>query len=140
MAEKQQPDVRLRAMFWTPELELGERQLAYNRKVENLVLDIQRRNGLPGEPRRISLVETPDVTTAMMKLIEGFRVALLREMEGAASPPLPSDILPLLVERTQEDRLPAVLAALRAAAKRLHDEDDTPPMHVARFFAGLRKR
>lgn len=138
MAEKKQPDAKLRSMFWTPELEAGERRQAYERKVGSLVLDIQWRNGLPCEPRRISVIETPNLTTAMMKLIEGYRVALLREMEGAATPPLPSGALPLLVERVPEDRLPAVLAALRSAAERLHEEDDTPTMHVARFFARLR--
>ena len=140
VAEKKQPDAKLRAMFWTTEMENEERRRAYDRKVENLVLEIRRENGLPGGPRRIYLTDKLNLTTAMMKLIEGFRVALLCEMEGAASPPLPSGVLPLLVERVPENRVPVVLAALRAAAKRLHDEDDTPPMHVARFFAHLRPR
>lgn len=46
----------------------------------------------------------------------------------------------MLIERVPEDRFPAVLNALRADAERLHEEDDTPTMHVARFFARLRGR
>ena len=140
MTEKRQPDAKLRAMFWTTEMENEERRRAYDRKVENLVLEIRRENGLPCGPRKIYLIDKPNLTTAMMQLIEGFRVALLREMEGVTPPLLPSGVLPLLAERVPEDRFPAVLAALRAAAKRLHEEDDTPPMHVARFFAGIRPR
>lgn len=139
MAERQ-PDPKLRAMFWTEEMEGGDRRLAYSRKVENLVLEIRRENGLPNGPRKIYLVTRLNLTTAMMELIEGYRVALIREMQGETVPPLPSGFLPLLLERFPQDRLPAVLAALRAAAKRLHDEDNSPPMHVVRFFAKLRNR
>jgi hypothetical protein len=75
-----------------------------------------------------------------MRLIDGFKLALFCELAGIAPPPLPSGFLPGLTKLVPEDRLSSVLAALRAAAGRLHEEDHTPTMQVTRFFAKLRDR
>lgn len=136
---ERQPDKKLRSMFWTPELEIGERDQAHNRKIERLATDIQCQHGLPGEPRRVCVVfGKPNLTETMMKLIEGFTLALFCELAGGTPPPLRSGFMPRLIELVPEEQLSSVLAALRGAAKHLHDEDDTPTMHVTRFFAKLR--
>lgn len=138
MGEKRQLDEKLRSMFWNAELRRLDRTRIYYRKVEGLCLDIQRQHGLQSEPRRIWLKEAPpNLTDAMMKMIEGYRTALICELADTAPAPLPSDILPMLMKLVPETHLAAVLVALRAAAQHLHEEDDMPAMHVIRFFAKL---
>jgi hypothetical protein len=129
-------------MFSIPNFVVGKRLRAYDRKVESLVMEVQRQNGLPCTPLGLWIFEPPNVTLtrAMVKLTKAFELALLAELADIPPPILPSGLLPVLAGRVAEDQLPAVLSDLRAAAKRLHEEDDTPTMHVTRFFARLRGR
>ncbi len=89
MEEQKQPNGKPRSVFWTPKLEIIERRRAYERKVENLSLDIQHQRGLESEPRKISLTERPpNLTQTMVKLIEGFKLTLvLRTGRYRASTP-----------------------------------------------------
>ena len=125
----------LRALF--PDLVVVERERAYERKLEALAIDIQRRHGLPGEPHRITVMGPPRLTEAMMKLIARFRVAHVNELARVPPPKLPLGLLPVLMERLPEDTLSSVLTAMRAAARGLHDEDDSPSANAARFFERL---
>ena len=139
MEGKRQPDNRLRLMFWNSELRRMDRDRVYDRKLESLVLAVQQQHGLKSEPRKIYFKEgPPNLTHTMMKLIEGYKLALFCELADIRSPPLPSGLLPLLVGLVPEDRLSAMLTDLRAMAVRLHEEDVTPTMQVTRFFARLR--
>jgi len=51
--------------------------------------------------------------------------------------PLASGFLPVLMKHVPEDRLPAVLVDIRAAARRMQEEDDSLMMYIARYSARL---
>lgn len=75
----------------------------------------------------------------MTALIEGFREPLLSEPGELPPRPLPSCLLPTLIVNVTEDRLLVVIAALWIVAQRLHVEESTSLMCVARSFAQLRR-
>lgn len=116
-----------------------DRQLAYDFKVRRMVFDIQRQHGMEPETKIYLEFGRLNLTQVMTALIEGFRDALVSELAELPPRPLPSGLLPALIEKMTEDRLPSVIAALRTVAQRLHEEDSTSLMCVARFFAQLRR-
>jgi hypothetical protein len=64
-----------------------------------------------------------------------FALALNHKLADIAPPLLPSGLLLVLIDLVPEDHLPTVLAALRAAAARLHEMRYPGQRACGGFFA-----